>query len=76
VKPRIVQLGDHVVYTQQHYLWLQTANRWPNKHAPRRDYAGDIIEIDDGNAEASIVRVKWRFGSASWHLADNVEVRS
>lgn len=73
MRPRIVQLGDIVVYTQGHYLWLQTANRWPNKQAPRRDYTGDIIEVSDEYPDAPLVRVKWRYGRATWHFADNVE---
>ena len=67
--------GDTVVYNQQHYLYLQGIGRWPNKHIPRRDYTGKVLEVVVGTRPDALgTRISWRYGQISWHFSCSLEV--
>ena len=62
--------GDMVTYTQQHYEWLLSAGRWPNKRIPRRGLIGTVV-----GGDSKVVQVKWPHALVKKiHFADNMEL--
>ena len=62
--------GDMVTYTQQHYKWLLSAGRWPNRRIPRRSLIGTVVWGD-----SKMVQVQWPHPlTKKVHFSDNMEL--
>jgi len=70
----MLKIGDTVVYSQPHYLWLVSAAKWPSKQMKRRDLRGVVTTTEDAPIGRGPVQVLWPNRLETWHFADNLEL--
>jgi len=64
----MIQVGDRVVFTVEHYLWLVGMRRWSHRKG-RLNHVGLVVNVAD-----DVVRVLWK-DEETVHFACNLEVR-
>ena len=69
---KFIAIGDWVIYSQNHYLWLVQADRWPSKRLSRRMFTGRVVG-GNGQDSRGFLCVRWIDNTVTWHLFENLE---